>query len=138
MANPAVKDIVCQRNATPVLMARVENAAGTAITQDTVSTITYSVYLLDTDHPTDENTRTVVTGHEDGSVTVASAVFDTLQTDSPWDSDEDATGYNFKYQIDISTTDCFTVAGRFYLVVFTITPTSGQVILAKFRVRVKE
>lgn len=138
MANPAPIQVVTLRNATPVLMARVENAAGEYVTQASLSSIAYTAYLLDADHPTDKDTRTAVTGHEGVAVAKASAVFDTLQTASPWDSDEDAIGYNLKHQLDLALGDVFTIAGRTYLVVFTLTPTSGQVILVKFVVQVKE
>ena len=135
MANPSPVQAVTLRNSSPVLLARVEDSEGNDITQDAVSTITYSVYLLDKDWPQDRDNRTAITGHSTVAVTVADAVFDTLQTDDGrWDVD--TTGYNFRHQIDVSANACFAVAGRHYLVEFTITPTSGQAIVVQYVLRV--
>ena len=49
----------------------------------------------------------------------------------PWDVDPD--GYNFKHTINVSSNPAFAVAGKSYRVVFTLTPTAGQVILVRFR-----
>ena len=114
---------------TVACMARVRNIDTAAyITQATVSTITYSIYSLD------ETTqaRTIVTNHSAISVTVATSVFDSLQTTLGWD--EDATGYNFRHVIDISTNAAFATVNTTYIVEYTITPTSGQKIKVPFRV----
>ena len=128
MANPTAYQGKVLRNTAPTLMHRIVDSDNSAITQAALSTITYTVYLMSADFPDDPNTRTAVTGHEDAAVTIASSVFDTLQTGEPWDDDADASGFNFKHQIDISTNDCFAIAGRWYKVVFTATPVTGQVI----------
>lgn len=135
MANPSPIQAVALRNSSPVLFARVVDSEGNNITQAALSTITYSVYLLDKDWPEDRDNRTAVSGHSAASVTIATSVFDTLQTDDDrWDVD--TTGYNFRHQIDVSSNACLTVAGRRYLVEYTITPTSGQAIVVQYIVRV--
>ncbi len=118
------------KNGTSTNMARVTGADGTNITQADISSGVYSVYLLD-----DQNadTRTAVTGHVDGSLTIASVIFDTLQDDAIWTID--STGYNFRHTVDISADEAFAIAGRAYLVEYVLTPSSGQVILIRFRVR---
>ena len=66
-----------------VLMARVVGASNANITQATLSSISYLVRDID--------------AGSSGSVTaltIASVVFDTLQTGNGWD--QDATGYNFR------------------------------------------
>jgi len=138
MANAAPIYGTVPRNSSPVLTARVRDSANNLIVQAGVTSIAYTAYLLDTDHPEDLDARTAITGHTAVAVAKASAVFDTLQTGGVWDDDQDSTGYNFKYQVPINVTDCFTTAGRSYLVVFTITPTSGQVVLVRFLVQVNE
>ena len=70
--------------------------------------------------------------HSAVALTVASVVFDSYQTDDVWTKDD--TGYNFKHQIDISSNEAFAVAGREYLVVVDLTPTSGQKIPIRFKV----
>lgn len=135
MANPSPVQVSTLRNLSPVLFARVVDSAGNNITQAAIAAIAYSVYLLDKDWPQDRDNRTAVTGHSAGSVTVADAVLDTLETsDSRWDVD--VTGYNFRHQIDVSSNACFAVAGRHYLVEYVITPMSGQAIVVQFVVRV--
>ena len=43
-------------------------------------------------------------------------------------------GYNFKHVLDVSEHQAFPTAGRAYRVVYELSPTSGQVILVRFRV----
>ena len=100
---------------------------GDNILQADISTITYSIFLLDDDVI---DTRTAVTGHSAVSLTVVDVIFDTLQTDSQ------ASNYNFRHTPPIATTPIFTIAGRNYLVEYTITPTSGQKIVTRFKVNV--
>ena len=117
------------KNGSATLLARVVGAAGAALTQSDVSTITYTVALLD---DTDPDGETAVDDHEDVSCTVATTISDTLQDDDLWDVDHE--GYNFKHTLDVSENAAFAVAGRSYRITFTITPVAGQVILVRFRV----
>lgn len=64
------------------LYARVTNSAGTAITQATLTSIHYKV-----------NDLTSGTRGTKTSLTIASVIFDVLQTGEGWDVD--STGYNF-------------------------------------------
>ncbi len=61
-------------------------------------------------------------------------LFNSLQTDSLWTVD--ATGYNFRHVLDVSTSPAFAVAGRRYLVEYQLTPAVGQVIVVRFRINV--
>ena len=116
------------KNGSATLLARVVGAGGAAITQATISAIKYTIYLLDANDP---DAGTAVDGHTDVAVSpVSSVIFDALQTDDLWDVD--ATGYNFKHQLDVSTNALFSTAGRWYKIVVTITPASGQVIVAEW------
>jgi len=118
------------KNGSATLLARVVGAGGAAITQATISAIKYTVYLLDENDP---DAGTALDGHTDVAVDKATAIFDALQTDDIWDVD--GTGYNFKHVLDVSANQAFAKAGRTYRVVFELTPTSGQVILVRFRVQ---
>jgi hypothetical protein len=100
---------------------------GEDIKQADVSTITYSIYLLDDQNP---DTRTVVTGHSAVSLLAADVLFDTLQSDSQ------ASNYNFKHVIPISAHAAFTIADRHCMVEYVITPTTGEKIIARFKVQV--
>lgn len=94
-------------------LARVVGNAGTAITQATISTIVCKVFL--------ESGSTPDTAVVTPTVTVSSAVFDTLQTDSRWT--KDGTGYNFRFTVPGTS---LTVDGGRYRVEYLFTPTSGD------------
>jgi len=128
MANAVDIEGVVFKNGSATLLARVVGADGSAVTQSDISTAKYTAYLLDEDDP---DVATAVTGHTDVSVDVASLIYDGLQNDDLWDVDD--TGYNFKHVLDVSSHQVFTIAGRIYRIVFELTPTSGQVILVRFR-----
>ncbi len=104
------------------LMDRVYGNAGTAITQATISIIAYKVY----EHSSKEDAIAAVDGTlvagTASSLTVASVVFDTLQTGAPWDTTADALGYNFRY--DSPAVDRPT-GGKWYRHEIVFTPTSG-------------
>ena len=119
------------KNGSITLLARIVGADGSPIVQADVASAAYSVYLLDDQ---DADARNVVAGHDGVALSVASIVFDTLQTDALWTVD--ATGYNFRHVLDVSANQAFAIAGRRYLVEFELTPGSGQEILARFRVNV--
>ena len=68
------------------VLARI-HANGTNVVQADVSTIMYSIY------PTDSDTaHTTAT-----SLTVATVIYDTLQTDARWT--KDITGYNWRHDV---------------------------------------
>ena len=117
------------KNGSATFLARVVGAQGTPITQANTASAKYTASLLDENDP---DAGAAITGHTDVAVDVASLIFDGLQTDDLWDVD--ATGYNFKHVLDVSGNQAFATAGRTYRVVFELTPTSGQVILVRFRV----
>jgi autonomous glycyl radical cofactor GrcA len=115
-----------KKNGSPRLCARVY-LDGVDATQAAIASITYSLYLLDDQ---DADARTPVTGHAAQSVTKTSVIFDTLQTDAA------ASNYNFRHYVPISVSPAFTIAGRTYLVEYIITPTTGQAVILRFKVRV--
>lgn len=114
------------KGGTARLCARVY-LNGTDVTQAAVSSITYSIYLLDEDDP---ESRTAVTGHSAVDLTVADVVYDTLQTDSQ------ASNYNFRHTPPISTSAAFATLGD-YLVEYTVTPATGETIIVRFVVKVE-
>ena len=117
------------KDGSATLLARVVGADGSAVTQADVASAKYTVYLLD---DADPDAGTAVDGHTDVAVSVASLIYNSLQVDDLWDVDQ--AGYNFKHVLDVSAKTAFATAGRNYRVVFELTPTSGQVILVRFRV----
>jgi hypothetical protein len=118
------------KDGSVILLARVVGGDGTPVTIAKIDDAEYSVYHVDNDFP---DCLTVSPGHNGVTLTVADVIFDTLQEDDLW-GDTDDEGYNFKYAIDVSETQAFLVADETYLVVVTLTPTSGQDILVRFRV----
>jgi hypothetical protein len=119
------------KNGSVTLMARIVGAAGANIVPADISTIAYTVSLLDDQDP---DNRTPVTGHTAVALMPANVLFATLQTDALWTAD--ATGYNFRHVLDVSAYPAFAVAGRRYLVEFQLHPVVGQMILVRFRINV--
>jgi len=121
-------DIYCTafKNGTVRLLARVY-LNGADVKQADVSTIAYSAFLLDDRDP---DARTAVTGHSAASLAAADVIFDALQSDSQ------AGNYNFRHVLPIGVHPAFTIAGRNYLVEYTIAPVVGEKILLRFRVHV--
>ncbi len=97
------------------VMARI-HAGGANLTQSDVSAIEYQIF------PTNSTTaHTTAT-----SLTVASVVFDALQTDDRWT--EDATGYNFRH--DVAAT-VLTDPSKQYEIEYKVTLTAGDVFYLK-------
>jgi hypothetical protein len=117
------------KNGSAILLARVVGAGGAAVTRDEVAAIRYTACLLDDQDP---DQQTPLDGHVAVSLSVADTIYDALQTDAIWT--RDAIGYNFKHVLDVSSHQAFPTAGRSYRIVYELTPTSGQVILVRFRV----
>jgi hypothetical protein len=119
------------KNGSATLLARIVGHSGANVLQADLNTIKYTVYLLD-----DQNSdnRTAVDGHANVALTIAEVIFNTLQTDAVWTVD--ATGYNFRHELNVSAHQAFAVAGRRYLVEYQLTPAVGQVILVRFRINV--
>ena len=96
-----------------VCMGRIQGIGATNITQASITSITCNVFDLSGDTPdTAETTPTV---------TVATSVYDTLQTDGMWT--KDTTGYNFAFTVPASS---FSTGDHTYWIEFTFQPTSGD------------
>jgi len=119
------------KNGSVTLMARIVGAAGVNILPADVTTVTYTVFLLDDQDP---DSRTAIAGHTAVPLMAANVIFSTLQTDALWTVD--TTGYNFRHVLDVSAHPAFTIAGRRYLVEFQLHPVVGQIILVRFRINV--
>jgi hypothetical protein len=117
-----------QKNGSATFMARIVDATDTPIRQAVIDAAQYSVYLLDDQDP---DSWTPIAGHDRVTVDVGQTVFDHVQVDPLWTVDTG--GYNFPHELDISAWQAFPLAGRHYLVEYTLTPTVGQVIKVRFR-----
>lgn len=111
MPDIEIHSFECFKGESPALMARVLGNAGTAITQASLTAINLYVYR------TSDLTTDLASG---ASLTIASVVYDTLQTADPrWT--EDSTGYNFLYLLPTTYTG---VACRLRVEI-KFTPSSG-------------
>lgn len=119
------------KNGTATLMARVVGADAAVINQADISSVSYSIYQLDESNP---DALTAISGHDAQALTVNDVLFNSLQLDALWTTD--TVGYNFRHEIDISSDQAFTVAGPYYQVRYELTPTTGQVIVFRFKLRV--
>lgn len=103
-------------------MGRIYGNAGTVITQASLGSITYKVNVLDEDD--------VETEVATGTITISSAVYDTLQTSDPrWT--KDTTGWNFIFVVPAAT---FTSAnaGLRHRVDVRFVPASGEPFVQSF------
>ncbi len=79
------------------ILGRIRNLENALITQASLSEISLRVY--DPDNPpdtTDEDDPAVIAFRE---ITIADDVYDTLQTDSGWNTTADPDGFNFKVEV---------------------------------------
>jgi hypothetical protein len=130
---PLAKDIfgTAFKNGSAVLMARIVDAAGANVQQAGIATIEYSIYELDPCRP---DNLVAVAGHDGVTLTVANVIFNALQTGGLWTADE--VGYNFRHEIDVTSSEAFPKAGAQYQIRYELTPTSGQKSIVRFQLRV--
>ncbi len=128
MAN--VRDIhgTVFKNGSATLLARVVGTSGAVIRRSDVTAARYRVLLLDERDP---DLQTPVAGHADVALDPAALVFDELQHDARWTVDGE--GYNLCHVLQIGSAAAFPQAARAYRVQFELTPSSGPVILVRFR-----
>lgn len=101
------------------LYARVEGgAAGTPITQATISAITYIVDQYDSEREAERDQNPTSISIEGSAGSVSSIVFDTLQT---WDVDDE--GYNVAFTVPASK---FPEGDKYNVVELWFDPTSGD------------
>jgi hypothetical protein len=131
MANASDIYGTAYKNSSVTFLARIVDKDNDLVLQADLSSIAYTVYLLDED---DADVRTAVTCHSAVTLAVADTIFDTLQTDDTWT--EDTTGYNFRHILDVAAYEAFAIAGRNYQIEYTLTPVSGQKITVRFRMNV--
>lgn len=103
------------------LMARVVGNNAANIVQSDITSITCSVFDLDSATPD--------TAIATPTITVANVVYDTLQTDNRWT--KDSTGYNFRYDALASQVP---TGDRRYRWEFVFNPASGEDFLVVFQV----
>ncbi len=121
------------KNFSATVMARVLKSDGTYLKQADCSSIVYTISLID---QTAIDTQTPVTGHIAVPVTIATSVYDTLQTthnNALWTVDD--TGFNFVHSINVSTNQAFTAGESYYRIAYTITPAAGQPIPIRCKVK---
>lgn len=118
------------KQGTATLMARVIDAAGDPINPTDVATCHYSVLEVNEAEP-DESA--VIAGHDNVALGVGDVLFASLQTDDRWTLD--AQGYNFRHEIDISSSNAFPKAGVRYYVRYRLAPSVGQPVIFRFALR---
>ncbi len=118
------------KDATATFMARVESSAGVNLDQAAVATIQYTIREISL---VDPGVQRAIIGHENVLLDKTAVIYDVLQNDSTWTVD--ATGYNFRHEIDVSQHEAFSQAGEVYQVRYEIVPVVGQKIVFRFCVR---
>lgn len=97
------------------IMARVVGADGTAVQQADVTSIGYQIFNLMSGTPD--------TAVKTGTYTIATVVFDTLQTDARWTVD--STGYNFR-ATHPTEAGVFDTGGDRYRIEALFNPATGE------------
>ena len=114
---------------TPVdLMAYVLASDRQAVQQADLASITYKTFDADTPGTVENN----------GTLTIANVVFDTLQTDAGWTvgvNRDGSTGYNFLFP---APGTLFSTGGKTIHAEVTMTETGGATYTLQFIVKVKE
>lgn len=99
------------REDSPVtLLAHVQGADGLDITQDGVQSLSYQVWQYDTREECENDIEQTAIGTE-VSLTVASTIYDELQTGGGWEADDE--GYNLRF---VLPADKLPVGGKWYRV----------------------
>lgn len=114
---------------TVLFLARLVSAEGAPLQAADVSAAGYTVAAAD---PCRADLVEPVSGHEGVSFAAELAIYETLQTAAPWDAD--ATGYNFRHELDASENSPFPSAGTTYFVTYTLRDTNGQPIVFRYRI----
>lgn len=119
MPEAAITSVFVFEDGGATIMARIIGNDAANITQASLTTITYSVFDLDSATP-----ETPVSGHDAQALTVANVVFNALQTgDARWaDAGGDLTGFNFLHAIAATA---FPSAHR-YAIEYLFNPASGE------------
>lgn len=119
MAVTDITEVIIWEDCDACCLARL-TLNGSNITRAVITSITRRIFDLDGGTPTVAIDETVLT--------VASVVFDTLQTDGRWTKDE--TGYNFRDTIGGAI---FSTANHNYLVEYKIVGANGELAAIAFR-----
>lgn len=118
------------KDGAATLLARVVNADGAPVVAADLTSVEYTVAEVDERRPGE---LTPVAGHQGRPLSVGQVVFDALQTDPVWTTD--ATGYNFRHDVDVSQDEAFPRAGALYQVRYQLTPVVGQKSVFRFLLR---
>lgn len=112
------------------LLARIVGNDANVLTGAAVSSVKYTIFLLDTNDP---GKGIPVRGYRDVDISPEKIVFDELQTEDPrWDVDDQ--GYNFRHTLMNDNGKIFTAVNRHYLVEYRLTPRGGNaVVTLRFR-----
>jgi len=105
-----------------LLFARLEfSGSSTLVTSADVASIKYTCYKRA--YSWGKETRTAVTGHSNVSIPLNTILDSLVTNDARWT--KDSTGYNFRFEPDTTANPIFPESGE-YIIVITITPTSGN------------
>lgn len=120
MASPVIVTGTVWEDGGASMMARVVGNAGANIVQADIQSIARNVFIG----------TTLDAGPT--ALTVATVVFDTLQTDARWSID--STGYNFRDDVAAAI---FATGDTRYRLEYAFTPASGEVFQVVFEAKAK-
>ena len=104
-------------NGSSIFLAQIrDKATGNLLSPNRITAIRYTVYRLDSSDP---EIKSVISGHEQVSLSIGEVFFAIPKTDGLWDHDD--IGYNFKHEPIVSLHPIFPIAGRHYQIEYRIT-----------------
>lgn len=119
-------------NGSALFLGRITHADTRPVSPTEIESARYTIFRLD---DSDASVRVPVEGHAEVDLAVDEILAEDVVLDENWPFDE--IGYNFRYCLDDIAAPPFPVAGRNYLVAFTLIPLGrGPKIQVQYRVRV--
>ena len=104
-------------NGSGLYLGRITHSDGRRPDPEEIASASYTVYRLDA---SDVTVRTPIEAHTDVPLDVTGILLPELVVDENWPFDE--IGYNFRHTPDDTTFSPFPIAGREYLVVYSLRP----------------
>ena len=119
-------------NGSGLYLGRITHSDGRLPDPEEIASAHYTVYRLDA---SDATVRTPIEGHTEIPLDVTEILLEEAVVDENWPFD--AIGYNFRHTPNDTTFPLFPVAGRAYLIVYTLAPLDiSPKIVFQYRVHV--
>jgi hypothetical protein len=114
-----------------VLMARIVDRTGQAVTRSDVASIKYSIFEINRERP---GGLTVVPGYDAVALDVDQVVVDPPELGGLWTIDDE--GYNFRHEITVNLATRFPKPHAHLQVCYAFEATTGERSIVRFQLRI--